>query len=132
LQVPFHDVDPMRVVWHGNYLKYFDAARQALFDQAGLDLYAIHEQDGLLFPVTRMRVKYVHPLRFRDEFDCRATLVEATCRIVMDFEIKLAADGVVCVKGQSEQVAVRMPQGTLELRLPREVRRAFGQATDGC
>ena len=26
-QVPFHDVDAMQVVWHGNYLKYFELAR---------------------------------------------------------------------------------------------------------
>ena len=22
--VPFHDLDPMQIMWHGNYLKYFD------------------------------------------------------------------------------------------------------------
>ena len=35
LSVPFHDLDPMDVVWHGNYLKYFDMARFALFREAG-------------------------------------------------------------------------------------------------
>ena len=27
----FHEVDPMGVVWHGNYLKFFEKAREALF-----------------------------------------------------------------------------------------------------
>ncbi len=39
LTVPFHDLDPMRVVWHGNYLKYFDIARFALFRKAGVEAY---------------------------------------------------------------------------------------------
>ena len=38
-RVPFHDLDPLQIVWHGNYLKYFDIARFGLFKQAGLDLY---------------------------------------------------------------------------------------------
>ena len=32
ITVPYHDCDPGGVVWHGNYLRYFDAARCALLD----------------------------------------------------------------------------------------------------
>ena len=38
LKVPFHDADPMQVVWHGNYIKYFEIARDGLLDEAGVDL----------------------------------------------------------------------------------------------
>ena len=44
--VPFHDVDPMGLVWHGHYLKYLDEARMALFDRSGLDLYNLVGMDG--------------------------------------------------------------------------------------
>ena len=30
LSIPFHDVDSMQVVWHGNYFRYFENAREAL------------------------------------------------------------------------------------------------------
>ncbi len=30
--VPFFDLDPMQIVWHGNYLNYFEIARAGLFD----------------------------------------------------------------------------------------------------
>ncbi|WP_368860434.1 acyl-CoA thioesterase, partial [Klebsiella pneumoniae] len=33
ITVPFHDVDAMEVVWHGNYFRYFEIAREALLDQ---------------------------------------------------------------------------------------------------
>ena len=33
LTVPFHDADPAGVAWHGNYFRYFDAARCALLDK---------------------------------------------------------------------------------------------------
>ena len=37
LEVPFHDVDPMGIVWHGHYYRYFDAARTQLLRSCGLD-----------------------------------------------------------------------------------------------
>ncbi len=30
LTIPFHDVDAMGVVWHGNYFRYFEIAREKL------------------------------------------------------------------------------------------------------
>ena len=30
IEVPFYDIDPMDIVWHGNYIKYFEVARCAL------------------------------------------------------------------------------------------------------
>lgn len=27
IKVPFYDLDPMNIVWHGNYVKYMEEAR---------------------------------------------------------------------------------------------------------
>jgi acyl-CoA thioester hydrolase len=127
-QIPFCDVDPMQIVWHGNYFKYFDAARDGLFSDAGIDLYRISEE-GVVFPITRTQTKHIRPLRFRDEVECKATLIEAECRLVVDFEIRIAGSGAICTKGRTEQAAVRVADGTLELRLPESIRRALGSST---
>ena len=37
LEVPFHDVDRLGVVWHGHYFKYFELARTRLLRAIGLD-----------------------------------------------------------------------------------------------
>jgi acyl-CoA thioester hydrolase len=123
--VPFADVDAMQVVWHGNYFKYFDLARDQLFRDAGIDLYRAVE-DGVVFPVTRTQTKHIRPLRFRDEVDCTATLIESECRLVVDFEMRLAS-GTLCAKGRTEQVAVRLAESnaSLELRLPEAIRKAL-------
>ena len=31
----FHDLDPMQIVWHGNYMRYFETARTALLALIG-------------------------------------------------------------------------------------------------
>ncbi len=122
--VPFYDLDPMGVVWHGNYLRYLDEARLALFDRAGLDLYRVVEADGsFAFPIVRSRVKHVAPLRLRDRFEVYARVVDARLKISMEFEVRRGDDHVVCARAQSEQVAVRLPELALELRIPPAVTR---------
>ncbi|MBN2124344.1 MAG: acyl-CoA thioesterase [Deltaproteobacteria bacterium] len=122
LIVPFHDVDIMRVVWHGHYLKYFDQARQALFVRQGLNLFDGKEPKGWVFPVIRSEVKHIHPLQLGDEFLCTATLREARVMIVLDFEILRIRDGKVCARGRSEQAAVRLPEMEMAFSIPEEVR----------
>lgn len=126
LKVPFHDLDPLNVVWHGNYLKYFDIARFGLFSAAGIDLYRYSLEKKYIFPLTKTSTKFISPLRHNDEFICTATLLEATIKIVMGFEIRRVMDGAVCTKGSSDQVAVKLPQMEIMFEIPGDIREAFG------
>jgi acyl-CoA thioester hydrolase len=128
--VPFADGDPMQIVWHGNYYRYFDMARDRLFSEAGLDLYKPYGDEGWVFPITRTQSKHIRPLRFRDEVECTATLVEAECRLVIEFEIRMVATGELCTRGRTEQAGVRLAEQKLELRLPESLRHALGCVQD--
>ena len=123
MQVPFHDLDPMQIVWHGNYLKYFDTARQGLFCSLGVDLYGFFKESGYLFPVIRSTVKYITPLQYHDEFICSATLIEVTHKLVVDFEIRLAETNAICTKGRGEQAAVKYPEKELCFEIPESFRK---------
>ena len=127
-RVPFHDLDPLQSVWHGNYLKYFDIARFGLFKQAGLDLYQYFLDRQLIFPVTRSSAKHIVPLRYDDAFVCRATVTEAVYKIAMSFEIRLTGNGQICTRGKSEQVAVKMPEMEMQFEVPGDVTTALGFA----
>jgi acyl-CoA thioester hydrolase len=126
LKVPFHDLDPLQVVWHGNYMKYFDIARFGLFEKAGIDLHRYQVEHGFLFPITKTSVKHIAPLEFNDEFICKATVTEARYKLVIAFEIRLAASGKLCARCSSEQVAVKTPSMALEFEIPADIRKAFG------
>jgi acyl-CoA thioester hydrolase len=125
LKVPYYDVDLMQIVWHGNYLKYFEVARQALFREYGVDLRHYTEEMRYVFPVVRSTIKHIWPLRFDDEFTCTAVVKEARVKIVLDFEIKLISDGKLCATGRSEQVAVRLPEMEMAFQIPEEIQKAF-------
>jgi len=125
LKVPYYDVDLMQIVWHGNYLKYFEVARQALFRKYGVDLQCYMENTRYIFPVVRSTIKHIWPLRFDDEFICTAVLQEARVKIVLDFEIKLISNGKVCTTGRSEQVAVLFPEMEMVFQIPEEIQKAL-------
>lgn len=124
-KVPFHDMDPMHVMWHGNYYKYFDVTRFDLFKSAGIDLYEYSFSKQVSFPVSRSSIKHIAPLKFHDEFICKATVTEAEYKIGMDFEIRRQDTGQICARGKSEQVAVRVPEMTLLFRIPEDITSAL-------
>jgi acyl-CoA thioester hydrolase len=126
IRVPFFDLDPMQIVWHANYLNYFEIARAALFENNGIDLYTFFEKQQLIFPIIKTTTKHVLPLRHRDEIVCKATIVDARVKIVVDFEIRRADDGRVCARGRTEQVAVKVPEMETLFSVPEEIRRVFG------
>jgi acyl-CoA thioester hydrolase len=126
LTAPFHDLDPMHVVWHGNYFKYFDIARFGLFREAGIDLYRYSLEKQYIFPITRTSAKYISPLRHQDEFICRADLMDASVKIIIDFEIRRVEDNAVCVKGRSDQVAVKVPEMEMLFEIPHDIRELLG------
>jgi len=125
LRVPFYDIDLMHIVWNGNYQKYFEVARQALFKECGLDLSRYMQEKRYAFPVIRSKVKHIRPLRLDDEFICKATLREASVKIVIDFEIRLIANGQVCATGRSEQAALLMPEMEMVFKIPEEIQKAL-------
>lgn len=123
--VPFHDLDPMEVMWHGNYFKYFDITRDALFRKLGVDLYRVYEDTQYIFPIIRTSIKHVFPLRFRDEFLCTAILKEVNYKITIDFEIRLTENNRVSARGKSEQAAVKIPEMETMLKIPENIRQVL-------
>ncbi|MGO4305510.1 MULTISPECIES: acyl-CoA thioesterase [unclassified Cupriavidus] len=103
----FHDLDPMNVVWHGNYIRYFEVARCALLQQIDYD-YPQMRDSGYAWPVVDLRVKYVRPLVYGQSMIVRATIVEWENRLRIDYEIRDAASGQRLTKGYSIQVAVEI------------------------
>ena len=124
--VPFYDLDPMQVVWHGNYLKYFDTTREELCFALGFDPEAYYKKTKILFPIIKTSTKHIVSLHHRDQFTCKAVVKEARYKIVVDFEIRLNNNGILCAKGRSEQVAVKYPETEILFEIPDDIRKTLG------
>jgi acyl-CoA thioester hydrolase len=101
----FHDLDPMDVVWHGNYAKYLELARCALLQQIDYD-YPQMKESGYLWPIVDMRLKYVRPATYAQKLKVRATIVEWEFRLKIDYEIRDAETGTRLNRASTVQVAV--------------------------
>jgi acyl-CoA thioester hydrolase len=108
--VEFYDVDSMQIVWHGNYIKYFEKARCALLGKIGYG-YIEMKESGWAFPVTAISAKYISPLTFRDRVRAKAILVEYENCLKIKYELYNAETGRLCTKGESTQMAVETASG---------------------
>lgn len=112
LTVPFHDVDMMAVVWHGNYFRYFEIAREALLNQFDYG-YRQMKASGYVWPVVDTRVKYRSVLTFEQHIRIRATLEECENRLRIAYQIFDVASGKRTTTGYTIQVAVEEKSGEM-------------------
>lgn len=105
IDVPFHDVDMMQVVWHGYYLKYFEVARCALLDLFDYN-YMQMLQSGYVWPVIESHLRYVGAVRFGQKIKVKATLKEWENRLKIEYLVSDSATGKRLTKGYTIQVAV--------------------------
>ena len=86
LEVPFHDVDMLGVVWHGNYYKYLEAARTRLLVSCGLDAGDLIGP-RYRFVVIESRCRYAFPLRYRERMRVTAWVRNVAHQIKIAYEI---------------------------------------------
>ena len=117
VKVPFHDLDPVGIVWHGNYTKYFEIARCALLETFGYN-YDDMARSGYSWPIIDLHIRYVKAARFAEILNVTANLREWEHRLRIDYLATDAASGLRVCKGTSIQVAVDMKTHEMCLKSP--------------
>lgn len=105
ISVPFHDLDPMRVVWHGNYFKYLEIAREKLLKQFNYGYEQMYAS-GYMWPVVDSDIQYRGTLVFEQEICVRAVLLEFENRLRIGYEITDVQSGEKVTTATTTQVAV--------------------------
>ena len=117
LTVQFYDLDPMEVVWHGNYARYFECARCAVLDSIHYN-YAEMKESGFAWPVIDMHVRYLQPMTFGQVVIARAEIVEWEHRLAIRYAIRDQQTGLRLTKGTTMQVAVDLQTKLMNLQSP--------------
>ena len=113
----FYDLDPMEVVWHGNYAKYFEVARCAVLDAIQYN-YGEMKASGFAWPVIDMHVRYLQPMVFGQVIVVRADIVEWEHRLKLQYSIRDKTTGQRLTKGTTMQVAVNFETNVMCLQSP--------------
>ncbi len=112
IEIQFYDLDPMNIVWHGNYVKYLEVARCALLDSIGYN-YVEMKNSGYMWPVIEMNLRYMRSAQFGQKLRLRADLVEYENRLKIDYLITDAATGKRLNRASTTQVAVDIATGEM-------------------
>ena len=125
LSPAFHDLDPMAVVWHGHYLKYFELARCALLQKIDYD-YPQMRDSGFAWPVVDFRTKYVAPLRYEQKVKVIAKIAEWENRLKIEYLVTDVDSGKVLTRAYSIQVAVDMKTQEMSFSSPKILMQKLG------
>lgn len=117
IEIPFHDCDPMNVVWHGNYPRYLEIARCQLLRLFDYD-YPQMTESGYVWPIVDMRIKYVNSLQFTQKIRVEAYLKEYQSQLKIDYVIYDAASNKRLTKAYTTQVAVSIASGEMQFASP--------------
>ncbi len=117
IEVPFHDVDAMGVVWHGHYVKYLEIARTAMFRKIGLDVPQLRAT-GYSWFVAECHLKYIRPLSYGMKVCVKATLLEYENRVKVGYLMTDSKTGQPLNKAWTTHLAVSTETGELDFEFP--------------
>ena len=115
--IRFSEVDSMNVVWHGNYLKYFEDARETFGIHYGMAYIDIYKSDYLT-PIVKSEIEHKFPLKYGDTFRTKIKLIKTiAAKIVYEYEIFNITANRISAIGKTTQVFIDN-NGELQLISP--------------
>ena len=118
--VRYAETDMMGIVYHANYLPWFEVGRTTLLKEIGVP-YRKLEEEGFRLPVLEISAKYLRPAVYDDTVEVVTTIRERPLlRIRLEYEVRrgdelLATGASVHAFVDKDGRPVRPPQWASEL-----------------
>lgn len=88
LRVRYQESDQMGVVYHANYLNWFESGRTELLRQLGFT-YRELENQGVLLPVTSADLQFKSPARYDDLISVYARMTTfSALRVAFEYQVR--------------------------------------------
>lgn len=118
VQVQFHEVDSLNIVWHGHYIRYFELGREAFGEKYGMGYRALRAHNTAV-PVVSVHCEYKRPLTYGDHAIIKAYFIESmSAKVIFEYEIFHAETKDLIAVGRTEQVFTKPETGELILLFP--------------
>jgi acyl-CoA thioester hydrolase len=107
VRVRYAETDQMGVVYHANYLIWFEVGRVELMRQRGLDYKLLEMEEGCGIAVVEATARYKAPARYDDELMIETTVVGVRGPIIrFGYRILRVEDGLLLCEGETVHVVV--------------------------
>lgn len=118
IEVRFSDTDAMAVVWHGNYVRYFEDGREYFGDKFGLRYLDMYE-NGYFTPIVKMNARYLSTIEFGDRVKIETTLhPNPAAKLEFTYKVFNLTKNKKAAMGSTTQVFMHADTRELELNLP--------------
>ena len=118
LKIRFSDTDAMGVVWHGNYLRFFEDGREKFGEKFGLEYLDMYH-DGYFTPIVKSEINHKTPIYYGDNVKIIITHIpQRAAKLVFEYKIVNIDNGAICATGKTIQVFLTVKERNLELNTP--------------
>lgn len=95
----YEETDQMGVIYHGNYITWFEQARSGFFRALGYP-YKRLEDEGFWIPVIEVGCKYIKPALYDEEVYVKTSIKEfGGVRITLNYDVHCAESDELLVSG---------------------------------
>ena len=132
VRVRYAETDQMGVVYHSNYLIWFEVGRTDLIRALGLDYKSMESEEKTGIAVAEVTCRYKSPARYDDELVIRTTLAGMRGSILrFTYSIHRASDHLLLCEGSTTHVVVdrNMKRASMPPRYAEAFRNAQVPAT---
>lgn len=113
----FYDLDPMNIVWHGNYPRFLEVGRVAVMDKIGYG-YKEMVESGYAWPIIDMRMRYARPMRLAEPVRVTAGIIEWENILRVVYSIVDVASGERVMRASTSQVALSISNNEMQWVAP--------------
>lgn len=116
IRVRFSETDALGIVWHGNYIKYFEEGREAFGREHGITYLAI-KSNGYATPIVKSVCEHKLPVTYGEVIHIETTYIDSlAAKMFFQYKITNSQGNIVCI-GETTQVFVN-DSGELSLNIP--------------
>ena len=107
LRVRYAETDKMGVVYHSNFVIWFEVGRVELFRQLGFQYSDMEAVDNCHIPVVDLRVRYKAPAQYDDEIVVRTRIKNVRSSLLhFSYEIFRESDRTLLATGETMHIIV--------------------------
>ena len=122
LRISFEDLDPMNIVWHGNYMKYMEQARCDMLAKLNYT-YMDMKKENVGYPVAKMKVKYIKPSTLNDVLTVVTSVEMIEPSLNLKYEIYKNNEKIF--EATTMQIGINMVTGESVYKAPEGLKRAI-------
>jgi acyl-CoA thioester hydrolase len=116
--VRFNEADPLGIVWHGHYIRYFEDGREAFGNKFGIGYLDFYKK-GYVVPVVSVQCDFKKSLRYGDKVIVETHFIPSdAAKLKFNYRLFNSITNDLVATGSSVQVFLDASNSTLQLTNP--------------